>query len=60
MDLTCCGDADAAAEAPPRLIFTISLVCILFCKRTKPPERRKERISWKTLFPVVANVAKVI
>jgi hypothetical protein len=25
-----------------------------------PPERRKEAISWKTLFPGVANVVKVI
>jgi len=25
-----------------------------------PPKRRKEAISWKTLFPGVANVVKVI
>jgi len=25
-----------------------------------PPRRRKEAISWKTLFPGVANVVKVI
>ena len=25
-----------------------------------PAERRKEAISWKTLFPAVANVVKVI
>ncbi len=27
MDYTCCGDADAAAEAPPRLTISLSLVC---------------------------------
>ncbi len=27
MDYTCCGDADAAAEAPPRLTISLSLAC---------------------------------
>jgi len=35
--------------------------CSLFVgKRIDPPERRKEAISWKTHFPGVANVVKVI
>ena len=61
MDYTCCGDADAAAEAPPR--FTSSPRFAHVVSRTDeyyPPWRRKEAISWKTHFPGVANVVKVI
>ena len=61
MDYTCCGDADAAAEAPPR--FTSSPRFAHVVSRTDeyyPPWRRKEAISWKTHFLAVANVVKVI
>src|SRR5947209_1333356 len=59
--MTCCGDADAAAEAPPRLTSSLSFAAYRQGRRiNNPPERRKEAISWKTLFPGVANVVKVI
>jgi len=61
MDYTCCGDADAEAEAPPR--FTSSPRFAHVASRTDeyyPPWRRKEAISWKTHFLAVANVVKVI
>jgi hypothetical protein len=58
--MTCCGDADAAAEAPPRLTSSISFASWQGRRVTNPPRRRKEAISWKTLFPAVANVVKVI
>ena len=57
----CYGDADAAAEAPPR--FTSSPRFAHVASRTDeyyPPWRRKEAISWKTHFLAVANVVKVI
>ncbi len=61
MDNGCCGDADAAAEAPPRLTSSPTLIRVSGqVGEYYPPERRKEAISWKTHFPGVANVVKVI
>jgi hypothetical protein len=57
MDYDCCGDADAAAEAPPRLT---SPNLISSGGEYNPPEKRKEAISWKMHFPGVASVVKVI
>jgi len=57
--ITCCGDADAAAEAPPRLTSSLMLLCGRVSEYY-PPRIRKEAISWKTLFLGVANVVKVI
>ncbi len=42
MDYTCCGDADAAAEAPPRLTFSLSLVCLPSCGQANRSSRVKE------------------
>lgn len=57
----CCGDADAAAEAPPRLYFSPNLASIVWSGgRILSLVRRKEAISWRMHFPGVANVVKVI
>ncbi len=51
MDLTCCGDADAAAEAPPRLIVEISLVCILFLQTNKTSKEKEGEDIVENAFP---------
>ncbi|SRR5258708_16470953 len=57
----CCGDADAAAEAPPRLYFSPNLARIVWSGgRILSLVRRKEAISWRTHSPGVASVVKVI
>ena len=58
--MTCCGDADAAAEAPPRLTSSLSFACGQGRRINNPPRRRKEAISWRMHFLGVANVVKVI
>src|SRR2546429_6185452 len=57
----CCGDADAVAEAPPRLTSSPNLASFKWSGRRILSSREKEGgDSWRMHFLGVANVVKVI
>ena len=59
--MMCCGDADAAAEAPPRLTSSPNLASFVWSGGWILSSREKEGgDSWRTRFPGVASVVKVI
>ncbi len=50
--IPCCGDADAVAEAPPRLTVWLSLACYYNKTSDRPPKRGRRRFRGKRISPL--------